>query len=78
MARRKAADSAGSQFFVLLARAPQLDGTYSAFGRVVSGMEVVEAIGKTPVDAWGQPVTAVLIQDVQVRERPSGQKGMTP
>ena len=44
MARAAAMDSASSQFFIMHAAAPHLDGQYAAFGRVLSGMEVVDAI----------------------------------
>jgi peptidyl-prolyl cis-trans isomerase B (cyclophilin B) len=43
-------DSAGSQFFICLADQPALTGKYTIFGEVVSGMEVVDAIGETPVE----------------------------
>ena len=43
-------DSAGSQFFVCLSDQASLTGKYTIFGRVVSGMEVVDAIGETPVE----------------------------
>ena len=50
MARSQAYDSASSQFFIMHGDAPWLDGQYAAFGRVVSGMEVVDAIcADTPV-----------------------------
>ncbi|MCQ2453979.1 MAG: peptidylprolyl isomerase [Clostridia bacterium] len=50
MARSSAPDSASSQFFIMHADAPHLDGQYAAFGKVLSGMEVVDAIcAKTPV-----------------------------
>lgn len=50
MARSKAFDSASSQFFIMHADAPHLDGAYAAFGHVTEGMEVVDAIcAKTPV-----------------------------
>ena len=37
-------DSAGSQFFIMLGDAPHLDGDYAAFGKVIDGMDIVEAI----------------------------------
>ena len=47
MARSSAPDSASSQFFIMHEAAPHLDGAYAAFGRVISGMEVVDAICTT-------------------------------
>jgi len=44
MARKSEPDSAGSQFYIMLGSASHLNGQYTAFGRVVSGMEVVDAI----------------------------------
>ena len=44
MARSSAPDSASSQFFIMHAQSPWLDGQYAAFGRVLTGMEVVDAI----------------------------------
>ena len=63
MARSKAYDSASSQFFIMHADASYLDGQYAAFGRVLSGMDVVDAIcestpvtdGNGSVDAADQP-----------------------
>jgi peptidylprolyl isomerase len=46
MARTQDPNSANSQFFIMLAPAPHLDGQYTAFGRVLSGMEHVDAIKK--------------------------------
>ncbi len=46
MARGRAPDSADSQFFIVLASAPHLDGQYTAWGRVISGMKYVDAIKK--------------------------------
>ena len=48
MARSNAFDSAGSQFFIMHADSPSLDGGYAAFGRVTEGMEVVDKIAATP------------------------------
>ena len=50
MARSDAPNSATTNFFILLNEARHLDGTFAAFGRVLSGMETVEAIGKMPVE----------------------------
>ena len=55
MARSKAYDSASSQFFIMHADAPHLDGGYAAFGYVTEGMEVVDAVCEAakPVDNNG-------------------------
>ena len=44
MARSQHPDSAGSQFYICFAPAPHLDGSYTVFGQVVSGLEVVDGI----------------------------------
>lgn len=43
-ARSASPNSAGSQFFLMVAKAPHLDGQYSAYGYVIEGMEVADAI----------------------------------
>lgn len=61
MARSSDPNSAGSQFFICLTRekCKHLDGQYSAFGQVTSGMEIVEALGKTDADPRsGRPRSA--------------------
>jgi cyclophilin family peptidyl-prolyl cis-trans isomerase len=50
MARTDDPDSAATSFFLMLAPAPSLDAQYAAFGRVVAGMEVLEAFAKEEVD----------------------------
>ena len=53
-------ESSGSQFYICLADLPMLDGEYTVFGHVVSGMDVVDKIAKQPRDARdnpSQPVT---------------------
>ena len=49
MARAMDPNSAGSQFFIMVDKAPHLDGGYAAFGKVIEGMEIADAIvsGKT-------------------------------
>ena len=44
MARAMDPDSAGSQFFIMVEKAPHLDGQYAAFGRVTEGLDVADAI----------------------------------
>lgn len=48
MARAKPFDSAGSQFFIMHADYPSLDGAYAAFGKVINGMDVVDRLADTP------------------------------
>ena len=50
MARSSDYNSAGSQFFIMHDAAPSLDGSYAAFGRVISGMDVVDRIADIPND----------------------------
>jgi len=50
MARSQDFNSAGSQFFIMHDDAPSLDGSYAAFGKVISGMDVVDKIADTPND----------------------------
>ena len=57
MARGGDPDSAGSQFFICLGPVAQLDGKYTAFGKLIKGEDVLRKIGKTPVgpSASGEP-----------------------
>jgi cyclophilin family peptidyl-prolyl cis-trans isomerase len=50
MARGDNPDSADTSFFLMLAAAPHLDGQYTAFGRIVEGMDVLAAFEKEEVD----------------------------
>ena len=52
MARAQDPDSAGSQFFIMHADADYLDGQYAAFGKVVSGIEVVDKIASVQTSRW--------------------------
>jgi len=54
-ARSKDPNSATSQFFICVADAPHLDGQYSIFGQVVSGMEVADKIVSAPRDQRDNP-----------------------
>ena len=55
MARSMMPNSAGSQFFIMHAAAPHLDGAYAAFGKVIEGLEAVDRIAATPVDFNDKP-----------------------
>lgn len=56
MARTMDPDSAGSQFFIMTDPAPHLDGQYAAFGRVIEGLETVDAIASARTDYRDKPV----------------------
>ena len=68
MARSMMPDSAGSQFFIMHEDAPHLDGSYAAFGKVVEGIEVVDAIADVPTDPRDKPRTPVVIKCMTVVE----------
>ena len=55
MARTMAPDSAGSQFFIMVEKAPHLDGQYASFGKVIEGMDVADEIVNTPRDWHDRP-----------------------
>ncbi len=55
MARSMMPNSAGSQFFVMVADAPHLDGQYAGFGKVIEGMEVADAIVASDRDRMDKP-----------------------
>ena len=56
MARTMAPNSAGSQFFIMVEAAPHLDGQYAAFGKVIEGMEVADAIVSVRTDRMDKPM----------------------
>ncbi len=55
MARAQDPNSAGSQFFIMVETSPHLDGQYAAFGKVISGMEVVDSIVSVERNAQDKP-----------------------
>ena len=55
MARTMIPDSAGSQFFIMVADSPHLDGQYASFGKVVEGMEVADKIVNSKRDYSDKP-----------------------
>jgi peptidyl-prolyl cis-trans isomerase B (cyclophilin B) len=64
MAHKGFPRSAGSQFFIVLAEVPHLDGKYTAFGRVTSGMEIADRIAAVERDRRDRP-----LQNVAMRVR---------
>jgi peptidyl-prolyl cis-trans isomerase B (cyclophilin B) len=74
MARAQHADSAGSQFFIMAAAAPHLDGQYAALGRINEGREHIETIVNVRRDAHDRPLNeqriARIVVDTQGVEYP--------
>jgi peptidyl-prolyl cis-trans isomerase B (cyclophilin B) len=68
MARSSSPNSAGSQFFIMHADAPFLDGQYAAFGRVVSGMETVDEIAAVKTDISDRPLKAQVMKSVRLSD----------
>lgn len=68
MARSMDPDSAGSQFFIMHADAPHLDGSYAAFGKVIEGLEVVDAIAATDTDFRDKPRVDMVMKSVTMVE----------
>ena len=66
MARSQRPDSAGSQFFIMHADGDFLDGQYAAFGRVTSGMDVVDRIAAVATDSMDKPLSVQRMKTVTV------------
>lgn len=69
MARSRDPDSAGSQFFIVVQDTPHLNGQYTVFGRVISGMETVDKIVAEARDTMDNPIERV---EMQVSARTQG------
>ena len=67
MARAFNPNSASSQFFIMHADAPHLDGQYAAFGKVVSGMETVDEIASIPTDYSDRPKVDMRMKNVYLK-----------
>ena len=66
MARAQNPNSAGSQFFIMHADGPFLDGQYAAFGKVVEGIEVVDRIAAVKTDRMDKPKDPQRMKKVSV------------
>ena len=66
MARANDPDSAGSQFFIVHQDSTFLDGQYAAFGKVIEGLDVVDAVASTPTYASDKPKKKVVIKTITI------------
>ena len=66
MARSGHPDSAGSQFFIMHEKAPHLDGSYAAFGKVTQGLDLVDKIAMVQTGFSDRPVQDVIIKQINV------------
>ena len=66
MARTMNPNSAGSQFFIMVEKAPHLDGQYASFGKVIEGMDVADAIVNTRTNDMDKPLADQRMKTVTV------------
>ena len=66
MARSGHPDSAGSQFFIMVADAPHLDGQYASFGKVIEGIQVADEIVSAPANYSDRPLEDQKMKSVTV------------
>lgn len=66
MARSQDPNSAGSQFFIMTKEAPHLDGEYAAFGKVISGLDVLDKIESVKTGSNDKPKEDVIIKSITV------------
>ena len=81
MARSSDPNSAGSQFFICLGNASFLDGQYTAFGKLIAGVDVLKKIGSLPthLDRFGReksvPDERVVVEKITIVPRDKAPKG---
>ena len=68
MARAMDPDSAGSQFFIMVADAPHLDGQYAAFGILTDGFDALDEIAETETDYSDRPTAEQKIKSITILE----------
>lgn len=64
MARSAHPDSAGSQFFIMAADSPHLDGDYAAFGKVIEGLDVIQNIVNVKTNMQDKPLEDQVIKEI--------------
>ena len=69
MARSQDPNSAGSQFYIVVKDSHFLDGQYTAFGKVISGMEVADKIVNSPRDSADNPNDRIEMKSVKIVSR---------
>ncbi len=69
MARAFDPNSASSQFFIMSADAPHLDGEYAAFGKVTSGLDIIDQIESVKTNGQDKPLTDVVIEKITVDKK---------
>ena len=70
MARTTVANSASTQFFIVHKTSPHLDGEYAAFGRVISGMELVDGIATMSTNSSDKPLKDAIIVSAKLIDKP--------
>ena len=68
-ARTADPDSAGSQFFIMHGDSPHLDGKYTAYGKLIDGMDVVDKIANMETDARDRPANPPSIKSITIEEK---------
>ena len=68
-ARSADPNSAGSQFFIMHATAPHLDNQYTAYGKVIEGMETVDKIVNAPTGPQDRPRNPASIKSIKIEEK---------
>ena len=68
MARKSAYDSATSQFLICLSDYSKLDGQYAAFGKVTSGLEILDAISAVEVNENKNPKETIKIKYIKIAQ----------
>ncbi len=68
MARASDPNSAGSQFFIMHADAPYLDGQYAAFGKLKEGFDVLDEIANVETDFRDKPMREMKIKSITVKD----------
>jgi peptidyl-prolyl cis-trans isomerase B (cyclophilin B) len=68
MARAMDPNSAGSQFFIMVEKAPHLDGSYAAFGRIIEGMEAADTIVNQKRNMMDKPNVPQVMKTVKIVE----------
>ncbi len=78
MARSSDPNSASSQFFIMVADYPSLDGAYSVFGQVTKGMDVADKIVSARTAPGDRPLSPTKIEKIVIRAANPDEKGPTP